>query len=176
MHAIRKSPDRYTSYIRNKALPNNSKGYIIPIIFAPDSASESLSANYDQQNIPGRSAPIVSYSYTSARQVSIAFQVPADCVPEGYNSIRDYIKAIKALEYPNYDGTGIIKSPNCELVLPNLIINGVCTSISIEYKTDRYTSNNDTSASISLTILEVCDTIKGSINIIDEKDVSEGSK
>ena len=162
----RKAPSMFTSYIRNKTLSSNQKGYMIPLVFAPDSASESISASFDQQNIPGRSSPVVSYSYTGARQVSISFFVSPDNIPEGYRNIGEYLSAIKALEYPAYSNTGIVTSPNCQLVLPNLSLDGVCTSVSIEYKTDRFTKNKETSASVSLSFLEVCETIKGSINII----------
>lgn len=159
----------YTSYIINKNLSSNSTGYLVPILFSPDNYSENLSSTYDQQNIPGRSAPVISYSYTGARQVNVSFNVYADHLPQGYYNLSTYINAIKALEYPNYSN-GIVTAPSSQLNLPGLSIDGVCSSVSIEYKTDRFKNNSPTAAVISLTFIEVLETIKGAINIINGGD------
>ena len=154
----------FTSYIINKTLPSNHQGYKIPILWTPESLSETVSSSYDQQNIPGRSAPVISYSYTGARQVSISFTVTADYLPVGFKSVKSYVDAIKALEYPSYS-SNIVTAPNASLHLLNLEINGVCSTVSIEYKMDRFTQDRGMSASVSLTFIEVQETIKGSIEI-----------
>lgn len=163
----------YTAYIKNKTIETDKVGYNIPLLFSPDAISESINSSYDQQNIPGRSAPIISYSYTGARQLSISFLVTPDHVPIGYSSIQQYINALKALEYPKYDN-GIVSSPNCEVHLPGIDLDGVCTSVSIEYKSDRYTRNNSMAANVSLSFLEIQGTIKGSIEIINNTAANSG--
>lgn len=160
--------NQFSAYILNYTLSSSSIGYRIPLLWSPTSISESISATFDQQAIGGRSAPIITYSNTGARQVSLAFTVTSDYIPASgsFTSLDQYIRALKALVYPSYSGS-IVNSPNCLLHLPNLEINGVCSSVNIDYKTDRYTRDGRTAAEISLTFLEVLDTVKGSINIIN---------
>lgn len=160
--------NQFSAYILNYTLSSSSVGYRIPLLWSPTSISESVSATFDQQAIGGRSAPIITYSNTGARQVSLAFTVTSDYIPASgsFTSLDQYIRALKALVYPSYSGS-IVNSPNCLLHLPNLEINGVCSSVNIDYKTDRYTRDGRTAAEISLTFIEVLDTVKGSINIIN---------
>lgn len=173
MASMKRTNSMFPAYILNKTIDVNTKGYQIPILWSPTSVSESVNASFDQQNIPGRSSPVISYSYTGARQVSISFIVTTDYLPAGFGSVADYCNCIKALEYPKYEGQ-IVTSPNSSLHLPNIDIDGVCSSVSIEYKTDRYTRDRGQSAEISLTFLEVVESIKGSINIITGGNASIG--
>lgn len=173
MASTKSTNSMFPAYILNKTIDVNNKGYQIPILWSPTSVSESVNASFDQQNIPGRSSPVISYSYTGARQVSISFIVTTDYLPPGFNSVADYCNCIKALEYPKYEGQ-IVTSPNSSLHLPNIDIDGVCSSVSIEYKTDRYTRDRGQAAEISLTFLEVVESIKGSINIITGGNASIG--
>lgn len=173
MASMKRTNSMFPAYILNKTIDVNVKGYQIPILWSPTSVSESVNASFDQQNIPGRSSPVISYSYTGARQVSISFTVTADYLPAGFSSVADYCNCIKALEYPKYEGQ-IVTSPNSSLHLPNIDIDGVCSSVAIEYKTDRYTRDRGQAAEISLTFLEVMESIKGSINIITGGNASIG--
>ena len=153
------------SYIKNKRIGEGQLGNYIPILFSPTGLSESVASNYDQQSIPGRSGPIISYSNTGARQVTMSLMVSPDYLPVGYSSVSQYVNAIKALEYPEYNNE-IILSPNCYLHLPNLEIDGVCTSVNISYKTDRLIGNSF-AAEIDLSFMEVNDNIRGAVNIIN---------
>ena len=153
----------YSAYIKNNRKAEGSTGSVIPLLLSPNSLSETLSANYDQQNIPGHRAPIISYSFTGARQVNMSFTVLADHVPAGYD-MNSYIQALKDLEYPTYDAS-IVYAPSCTLVLPNLSIDGVCTSVTIDYKVERTLRNGTMSADVSLSFTEVKDTLNGYINI-----------
>ena len=134
----------YSAYIKNNRKAEGSAGSVIPLLLSPNSLSETLSANYDQQNIPGHRAPIISYSFTGARQVNMSFTILADHVPIGYD-MNSYIQALKDLEYPTYDAS-IVYAPSCTLVLPNLSIDGVCTSVTIDYKVERTLRNGTMSA------------------------------
>lgn len=153
----------YSAYIKNNRKAEGSTGSVIPLLLSPNSLSETLSANYDQQNIPGHRAPIISYSYTGARQVSLSYTVVADHVPAGY-TMNSYIQALKDLEYPTYDAS-VVYAPSCTLVLPNLSIDGVCTSVTIDYKVERTLRNGTMSAEVSLSFTEVKNTLNGYVNI-----------
>lgn len=159
------------AYIINKKIPNSQKGYKIPFYYSPSSLSESISASYDQQNIPGRSAPVITYTSTGARQVSVSFFVSPDYIhssinTSGYSTVKELLSACKALQYPNYNGS-IVESPNCEFHCPGIDIDGVCTSVSIDYNINRYSLSEETSAEVSFTFLEVKEKVQGAINIIN---------
>lgn len=154
------------AYIENKTISQGSAGYRIPIYFTPESMSESISATYDQQTIAGRSAPVITYTATGARQVSISYIVSPDYLPSGFASVKSYLTAVKALEYPKYENS-LVVTPNCSLHLPGLDLDGVCNSVSIDYKVDRYTRNSSMAATVSLTFLEVQNYLQGSINVIN---------
>lgn len=71
----------------------------------PSSLAESLSANYDSQDIRGRSSDVRSYNNTSSRTFSWTSKVHTDYTSGGmYNKLA----AIKALAYPEYTGSTIM--------------------------------------------------------------------
>lgn len=165
---LRYNNNGYSAYIKNKRIPSENVGYLIPLLFSPNNISESITANYDQQTIPGRSSPVITYSSTGARQVSINISVTPDYLPSGYSSVEEYLRALKALEFPTYSN-GSITAPNCYLKLPNLDLDGVCTSVNIEYKTDRITTNKSMAADVSLQFLEVETTVKGAVYVVQDR-------
>ena len=73
--------DNFECYIENKSLDAGSKGAKIPLLFSPNSLSDNVAANFNQQSIPGGSAPVITYSGTGARTVSLDFFVPIDYLP-----------------------------------------------------------------------------------------------
>lgn len=149
--------DAFECYIVNKSLPAGSKGTKIPLLFSPSSISDSLSASFNQQAIPGGSAPVITYSGTGARTVAIDFAVPIDYLPPNTNfkDTEEYLNALRALVYPRYNGTKI-EPPACTLHLTNLVIDGVCTQCNINYKTDQgYGEDGALGAEVSITFMEV---------------------
>ena len=151
-------------WIINNLIPDGSKGHYIPLMFSPNSISDSVATSYNSQAIPGGSAPVVTYSSTGARQVSIDFFVPIDYLPSNtsYENTEEYLNALRALMYPKYSGN-VVKSPSCTLYLTNITIDGVCTQCNISYKTDqRYGNDGALGAEVSLTIMEVERYLKGS--------------
>ena len=169
----------YSCYIENKNVGSNKKGRTIPIMFSPSSISDTLSTNYNQQAIPGGSAPVITYSGTGARVVSIDFFVPIDYLPPNteYSNTEEYLNAIRALSYPKYVNS-VITPPNCMLHLPNLEIDGVCTQCSISYDTEKgFGQDGAIGANVSLSIMEVLDKalsdfdVYGKTTIIGETNV-----
>ncbi len=147
--------DNFDCYIINKALGDMK----IPILFSPNSISDNVGASFNQQAIPGGSAPAITYSNTGARTVSIDFFVPIDYLPPGtqFENTEEYLNALRALVYPKYIGAKV-KSPNCSLHLTNITLDGVCTQCNISYKADqRYGNDGALGAEVSLSFLEVLD-------------------
>lgn len=151
--------DNFECYIENKSLDAGSKGAKIPLLFSPNSLSDNVAANFNQQSIPGGSAPVITYSGTGARTVSLDFFVPIDYLPPNtdFNNTEEYLNALRALVYPRYIDT-TVTPPNCTLHLTNITLDGVCTQCNISYKTDqRYGNDGALGADVSLSFLEVLD-------------------
>ena len=113
----------------------NMNTFKIPIVLSPSNVSESISATYDSQTAPGRSAPVISYSSTGARTLSFSMRVSMDMLPKGYGKNIDlYINSLKSLLYPDYSVSGgVIRPPHCKVVIGSISIDGVCTSFSATY-------------------------------------------
>ena len=52
--------------IVNYSIDEGNKGRLIPIVFSPESLSDTISANFTQTTIPGASAPQITYTATGA--------------------------------------------------------------------------------------------------------------
>lgn len=176
----------FTGTIINYAIDAGVKGRVIPIVFSPESLSDSVGASYTQTNIPGASAPQITYSSTGARKVSFSITLPLDYLPpnSAYTNFEDYLNSFRALVYPKYTSTGIIESPHCKLTTSNLEIDGVCDSCNIEYKTDRFANDGSMAANIGLSFIEVLDNVKDTdarwianskVNILKNTIVSTGN-
>lgn len=120
--------------------------YSIPLLF-PDSASESLGANFIKENPVGSSKPIVAFSNTTTPQVNLSFIALSDYLPTGYNSFQDYLETIKQMVKPKTSGS-YVKSPEVYVEVANLKFYGVCDSISIDYD-QTYGDNTYIKANIS---------------------------
>ena len=118
----------------------------IPLLF-PESASESLSANFVKENPVGSSVPIVAFANSGNSQISINFVALADYLPIGYESFEDYLNAIRSMTKPQLSGN-YVKGPEVFVSLANISFYGVCDSVSIEYK-NMYKNNSYSMANIS---------------------------
>jgi len=157
-----KFQQNFSGLITNYAIDSGVKGRLIPFSFSPDGLSDSVNASYRQTTIPGASAPQITYSATGARTVSLSLNLPLDYLPPNspYTNFEDYLNAFRALTYPRYSlSGGKVSSPHCQLLLPNIVLDGVCTQCGIEYKVDRVANDGSMSASISLSFMEVIDYI-----------------
>lgn len=164
-------------YIINKALNPGESGRTIPIMFSLNSLSDTVSASYNQQQLPGGSAPVITYSGTGARQLSMDFFVPIDYLPPNseYKNTEQYLNALRALMYPKYGGSMTVQPPECEVYLTNTMLFGVCTQCSISYKTDqRYGNDGALGAEVSLTFVEVVDSLWSNEEIFS-KSINLGS-
>ena len=135
--------DSFECYIENTSLEAGSKGAKIPLLFSPNSLSDNLAASFNQQAIPGGSAPVITYSGTGARTVSMDFFVPLDYLPPNtdFENTEEYLNAFRALVYPRYIGS-VVTPPSCILHLTNIVVEGVCTQCNINYKPDQKYGND----------------------------------
>ena len=142
----------------------------LPLPTIPNGVSETVSSNTNDQQIVGRSAPIVSYLSTGARTVSFTFAVADEYMPtyNGYKyTIHTYINALKSLVYPRYTSSNII-SPQCVLHLGNITLKGIVTNVSVTLNgpvSNFIYGGNFTRADINIQFKEVMGTVKGAIDI-----------
>lgn len=104
----------------------------IPILF-PESASESLGANYIKENPIGSSNPILAFSHSNSSTISINFIALSDYLPQGYNTFADYLDAIRSMTKPQHT-EDYVKGPEVRVHLANIYFEGVCDSINIDYR------------------------------------------
>lgn len=128
-------------------------GETIQLSLSPDSVSESISANVNQEDIVARSAPIITYTSTGARQVTVSFAQTEDTLPDGFNTIDSYVSALKSFVYPGYSN-GLVSSPSCQLVIgTSLNVIGICQNVNVSWKPP-YRNNRIQIAQIDITVLE----------------------
>lgn len=170
--------DAFECYIENKSLPAGNKGSKIPILFSPNSISDTIASNFNQQAIPGGSAPVITYSNTGARTVSLDFFVPVDYLPPNTNfaDTEEYLNALRALVYPKYNGTKITP-PECVLHLTNIELKGVCQQCNISYKTDqKYGNDGALGADVSLSFIEVLDKALSNSDVSGRTTILKGTE
>lgn len=125
---------KFRSYIINAATNT-----WIPLPVIPESVSKSVSANWNDTTIIGRSASYRSYNGTSNRTVNFNLKFHMDLLEEltydttklDLTRITDYLES---LCYPEYSNSAI-KPPVCILKLADVIkIRGTCDSVTVSYQ------------------------------------------
>lgn len=153
----------------------------LPLPTIPQSVSESLSLNTNDQSIVARWAPIITYINTNARQISFTFAIADDYMPmnpfkgRAY-TIQEYINALKSLEYPDYitgSKSSEVVSPQCILKIANIKAKGIVTSVSVNWNgplSSAISGGTYSRADITIQFKEIANTVKGAINIKGFKD------
>lgn len=137
----------------NCFITNLITGKVIPINLAPDSLGETITGNFNSEEIVARSAPIVTYTNTGARTVQVSLTQTEDTLPNDYDDINKYIDALKALVYPNYSNN-LVVPPSSQLVIgETLNIIGVVTNVSVNWQ-GPYRENKMQIAKIDLSYTE----------------------
>lgn len=116
-------------------------------ILFPESISESISANFTKESPVGSTYPITAFSNTGEQKVPMSFVVLSDYLPDGYSSVRAFIKDLKLMCKPKYSGS-IVKSPSVQITFGDITFYGVCESISVEYA-NVYGNNSMVKATVS---------------------------
>lgn len=102
------------------------------IIFgiSPEEVTESVSAQFDEADVRGRSSPFKQYSQSGPKTVSFTISLYADYCPMG---IVQTVSAIKALVYPQY--SDVIEAPHSYFKIGKFIaIDGIVSSVSVTWK------------------------------------------
>lgn len=152
-------PDYISAYIINLNTNEN-----IPLVTAPNSLTEGISNSLNEQDILARSAPLITYTGTGSRQVSIALKVHEDVLPEGYD-INGYVNALKSLVYPEYTNN-IVSPPNVKLFVGTSVsVIGMCASVNVTWETTTFRDNKIIMANIDIAIKETRASCPGTTTI-----------
>lgn len=149
------------------SIRNNNTGTLIPFPVMPQNISESVSANFSQQEIIGASRPRIVYSSTSAKTMNLSLQnLTEDYLAEGFSSLYQYVRALQALTYPEYDG-GIVKSPDLTLFLGDRTMSCVATNVTVNWG-NVVVENQIKSCNVDIALLMTRNNIPGSTWIMDK--------
>lgn len=119
----------YSAFIRN-----NITGTVINFPVTPENITESQSANFTQQDIIGASRPRIVYSSTAAKTMSLSLKnLSEDYVMSGFTDLLQYVRALQALVYPNYNA-GVVQAPDLTLVIGDRSMSCVCTNVSVTWR------------------------------------------
>ena len=174
--SVLNSPDWFSAYIAS--LSSGIGENILPLPTLPSGVNESVALNTFEQAIVARSAPIISYINTGARQVSFTIALADDYMPtrgeDGTQyTLHEYINTLKSMLYPNYESESEIVVPQCVLKIGNVKLKGILTSVQVNWNgpvsNALYSSSSSgtfTRADVSLQFKEISSVVKGSVQIM----------
>jgi hypothetical protein len=106
---------------------------------SPDDISESHTANFENEDIHGRSSPLAVFSGGGARTTNLSIDLHEDYLrmfsPQMQNTdIVMFVSQIKALTYPRYQG-GVVIPPRCFIKVGEfLMMKAYCSSVNVSWK------------------------------------------
>lgn len=119
----------------------------------PEEISDNVNANFDAQEIRGRSSPYQGYNTSGPREISFSVTLHDDLCKLG---LLNTVNLLKALCYPDYY-SGYLKAPKCRVRVGDMIsCYAICTGVDVNWQKP-YRNNIYTTADISLTFSEVVD-------------------
>jgi hypothetical protein len=104
---------------------------------APEQISVSVRADWPQQQMVGRSAPITTYTGTSFREISFSISLHKDLCDDlyGINSYEKIINGLYNCVYPNYGkNPGDYRQPRSRFVFGAMHIDGAVTNLGLNWK------------------------------------------
>lgn len=131
-------------------ITNIVTGTTIEIDVTPSSFSENNKANFDGQEIRGRSNVLQGFNSTGPRTASLSFTLYDDYC---YYGIRNTINFLKALNYPNYS-SGFVSPPLAYIKYGKMLAMRCFISADITYD-GPIREGEIISASISLSLTEI---------------------
>ena len=139
--------DWVSAYLLSTSSQLTGDNYL-PLPTTPQNVSEGINANTYDQDIVGRSSPLISYGST-------------------------YVSALKSLVYPRYSSLQVI-APQCTLHIGNVTSSGIVTSVNVSWggplsSIDGSGVGTFTRATIQIQFKEIRAAVVGSIDIRDGK-------
>ena len=125
--------------------------------FDDETISDEVQSNWDEVAIIGRSAPIISYSSTGARSVSLTLHFFAET--DVHREVANEIAWLQALKFPTYAGAMMYSPHMIRLIVGSfLVMDGVIESCTPSWKSPYTNDGYPMVAECSLSIKEVAST------------------
>lgn len=123
-----------------------SEQHIIRFQTMPDKITDSKSAVFNDAQIIGRSSPLKTYQFSSARRISLNLEFFASLEakddegrngPTGVYKVKETVNLLRSLVNPNYGEKLISRPRKCILrVGDNIGMSGFCTSVNVTLRGD----------------------------------------
>lgn len=149
-------------YISNNSYWGNNNSHIYQIPCYPDEVSDSVSVNWSETSIIGRS-PILAYNSTGLRNISFSMDLHREMY-HGYQGaypdvigteIDVLLKSLRAAAYPIYSSSGL-KPPMVMFKFGDLRMKGIIRSVSFQWKKPIVNKQYNI-CSVSITMDEITD-------------------
>lgn len=117
-----------------------AKRHVIRFQTMPDKITDSKSAVFNDAQIIGRSSPLKTYQFSSARKISLNLEFFASIEAKDEKSaeeVRTTVNLLRALVNPNYGSKLIARPRRCILrVGENIGMTGYCLSVNVTLRGD----------------------------------------
>lgn len=129
-------------------LPNDATSDETPVTVKfqtmPERITDTKSAAFDDARIIGRSSPLKTYQFSSARKINLTLEFFAsleskdlDATTNGANNVKKTVNTLRALVNPNYTSSVIQRPRKCLVrVGDNIALIGFCMHVTVTYRGD----------------------------------------
>lgn len=132
---------------------NSLIGKTIEFECEPEEISDRSSAQFDAQEVRGRSSPYQGYNASGPREIGYTVTLHDDLCKNG---ILNTVNQLRSLTYPNYGG--ILQAPRCVIRVGDMIhCNAVMTDVSVSWQKP-FRDGVYVTATVDLSAIEVVDT------------------
>lgn len=132
---------------------NSLLGKTIEFECEPEEISDTSSAQFDAQDVRGRSSPYQGYNNSGPREINFTVVLHDDLCKNG---ILATVNQLRSLTYPSYDG--ILKAPASVIRIGDMIhCKAVMTSVGVSWQKP-FRDGVYVTASVDINAIEVVDT------------------
>lgn len=156
--------------------------HVIRFQTMPDKITDSKSAVFNDAQIIGRSSPLKTYQFSSARRISLNLEFFASLEANDVNDptkVKDTVNLLRALVNPNYGNKLIARPRRCILrVGDNIGMTGYCLTVNVTLRGDYPWELNPALAhyaSVAMTFEETGEDVYSFDDIRIGKDSSESA-
>lgn len=139
---------------------NSLIGESIEFECEPEEISDNSSAQYDSQEVRGRSSPYQGYSHSGPREINFSVVLHDDLCKNG---ILATVNRLRSLTYPGY--SGILLTPASVIRIGDMIhCNAVVTNVSVNWQKP-FRDGVYVTATVDISATEVVDTAHSASDI-----------
>lgn len=131
---------------------NSLTGGTIEFECEPEEITDNNSAQYDAQEVRGRSSPYQGYNQSGPREINFSVMLHDDLCKNG---ILATVNHLKSLTYPGYDG--VLSAPHCVIRIGDMIhCNAIISDVGVTWQKP-FRDGVYVAATVDISGLEVVD-------------------